>query len=147
MSEYVRLSNESLPLKTIKLKTNKTAIDRSEYTVGVFLDLSKAFDTLAQLYFNLSKLEHYGIRDPALSWLKSYLSNRVQFVQYREISSIRRTLSCGVPQGSILGPLLFVLHINDLLCATHLAETMLYADDNTSMFYSNPDLNCAFFCR
>ena len=118
-----------------------TAIDKSEYTVGIFLDLSKAFDTLDHQIL-LSKLEHYGIHGLALSWLKSYLSNRVQFVQYKETCSIRLTLSCGVPQGSILGPLLFVLYINDLPCATRLAETMLFADD-TSVFYSNPDLNCA----
>ena len=118
-----------------------TAIDRSEYTVGIFLDLSKAFDTLDHQIL-LSKLEHYGIRGPALSWLKSYLSNCMQFVQYRETCSIRRPLSWGVPHTSILGPLLFVLYINGLPCATHLAKTMLFVDD-TSVFYSKPDLNCA----
>ena len=72
----------------------------------------------------------------------SYLSNRLQLVQYWETCFIRRPLSCGVPQVSILGPLLFALYINDLPCATHLVEIMHFADD-TSVFYSNPDLNCA----
>ena len=84
-----------------------SAIDCNEITVGVFLDLSKAFDTLNhEILF--SKLEHYGIRGLTLQWIKSYFSNRKQFVQYRNISSPLHTIKCGVLQGSILGPLLFL---------------------------------------
>ena len=70
-----------------------SAIDRNEITVGVFLDLSKAFDTLNhEILF--SKLEHYGIRGLTLQWIKSYFSNRKQFVQYRNISSPLQTIKC-----------------------------------------------------
>ena len=95
--------------------TNKiaSAIDRKELTAGVFLDLSKAFDTLDhEILF--SKLEHYGIRGMALQWIKSYLSNRKQFVQYRKTCSDEQVIKCGVPQRSVLGPLHFILYINDL---------------------------------
>ena len=93
--------------------TNKiaSAIDRKELTAGVFLDLSKAFDTLDhKILFN--KLEHYGICGMALQWIKSYLSNRKQFVQFRKTCSDEQVIKCGVPQGSVLGPLLFILNIN-----------------------------------
>ena len=79
------------------------AIDPRETTVGVFLDLSKAFDTLDhQILF--TKLEHYGIRDVALQWIKSYFSLRQQFVQINQTCSSMQTVKCGVPQRSILGP-------------------------------------------
>ena len=90
-----------------------SAIDHNEATAGVFLDLSKAFDTLNhEILF--SKLEHYGIRGLALKWIKSYFLHRKQFVQYINVSSSLQTIKCGVPQGSILGPLFFIFYINDL---------------------------------
>ena len=118
--------------------TNKiaTAIDQNEIAAGVFLDLSKAFDTLNhEILF--SKLEHYGIRGVALNWMKSYFNNRKQFVSYNNVSSNYQLIKCGVPQGSILGPHLFILYINDLPNVSHLAETLLFADD-TSICYSIP---------
>ena len=106
--------NHSTSLSLIHL-INKisSAIDKRESTVGVFLDLSKAFDTLDhQILF--TKLEHYGIRGTALQWIKSYFSCRQQFVQFNQACSPMQTIKSGVPQGSILGPLLFILYINDL---------------------------------
>ena len=110
-----------------------SAIDQRETTVGVFLDLSKAFDTLDhQILF--TKLEHYGIRDVALQWIKSYFSCRQQFVQINQTCSSMQTIKCGVPQGSILGPLFFILYINDLPKASKLTELLRFADD-TSIFF------------
>ena len=116
-----------------------SAIDQRESTVGVFLDLSKAFDTLDhQILF--TKLEHYGIRDMALQWIKSYFSCRQQFVQINPTCSSMQTIKCGVPQGSILGPLFFILYINDLPKASKLTELLLFADDKSIFFsHSNPN--------
>ena len=116
-----------------------SAIDPRETTVGVFLDLSKAFDTLDhQILF--TKLEHYGIRDVALQWIKSYFSCRQQFVQVNQTCSSMQTFKCGVPQGSILGPLFFILYINDLPKDSKLTELLLFADD-TSIFFSHSNPN------
>ena len=115
------------------------AIDPRETTVGVFLDLSKAFDTLDhQILF--TKLEHYGIRDVALQWIKSYFSRRQQFVQINQTCSSMQTVKCGVPQGSILGPWFFILYINDLPKASKLTGRLLFPDDKSILFsHSNPN--------
>ena len=116
-----------------------SAIDQRETTVGVFLDLSKAFDTLDhQILF--TKLEHYGNRDVALQWIKSYFLYRQQFVQINQTCSSMQTVKCGAPQGSILGPLFFILYINDLPKASKLTELLLFADD-TSIFFSHSNPN------
>ena len=105
----------------------------------MFLDLSKAFDTIDhQILF--TKLEHYGIRDVAQQWIKSYFSCRQQFVQINQTCSTMQTIKCGVPQGSILGPLFFILYINDLPKASKLTELLIFADD-TSIFFSHSNPN------
>ena len=88
------------------VETVTDAFEQKEFVVGVFLDLSKAFDTIN---YNIlfSKLHYYGIRDCALNWFQSYLSNRLQQVEYRGDLSSPCYLSHGVPQGSILGPYYF----------------------------------------
>ena len=115
-----------------------SAIDQRETTVGVFLDLSKSFDTLDhQILF--TKLEHYRIRGVALQWIKSYFSCRRQFVQINQTCSPTQTIKCGVPQRSILGPLFFILYINDLLKVSKLTEPLLFADHISIFFsHSNP---------
>ena len=86
-----------------------TAIDNSEYSAGVFIDPSRAFDTLDH-HILYDKLEHDGIRGTALNWFKSYLTNRVQYVEYNNAQSKRLSIKCGVPQGTILGPIFFYLY-------------------------------------
>lgn len=83
-----------------------SAVDESKITGGVFLDLSKAFDTLDHNLL-IHKLDYYGISGVALNWIRSYLENRQQFVQYNGRQSVKQNIVCGIPQGSILGPLLF----------------------------------------
>ena len=109
------------------------AVERNETTVGIFLDLSKAFDTINHDIL-LYKLEYYGFRGVVLDWFKSYLSNRKQFVRYQMHDSNHKIINCGVPQGSILGPLLFILYINDIVNTTSLLELILFADDTTLLF-------------
>ena len=115
------------------------AIDEGEYAVGIFLDLSKAFDTLDH-YTLIAKLEYYGIRGLALEWFKSYLCSRKQYVFLNGQSSTMRPVVCGVPQGSILGPLLFLLYINDIATCSDILNFILFAGD-TNLFYSNKDLS------
>lgn len=103
--------------------------------LGIFLDYSKAFDCINHSIL-FQKLECYGIRGAALLLIKSYLSHRRQYVQINEYKSTLRTVSCGVPQGSILGPLLFNLYINDIVSVDTNVRFIIYADD-TSLFLSD----------
>ena len=81
--------------------------------------------------FNSFKLEYYGFRGIVLDWFISYLKNRKQFVRYQSCDSEYKNIKCGVPQGSILGPLLFILYVNDITTTTSLLEIILFADDTT----------------
>ena len=115
-----------------------SSLDKGQHSVGVFLDLKKAFDTVN---FNIlfDKLSHIGIRGNPLNLLKSYLNNRKQTVTISSFKSPLKNTLCGVPQGSILGPLLFLIYINDLPNALTSSFPIMYADD-TNIFYSGKSL-------
>lgn len=117
------------------------ALDNKKITIGVFIDLKKAFDTINHAIL-LKKLERYGIRGVAGNWIKSYLSDRVQYVEMGEFSSECCEISCGVPQGSVLGPKLFNLYINDIFQVSKLIKCVLFADD-TNIFYCDDNFDKA----
>uniref|UniRef100_A0A669C5X4 Reverse transcriptase domain-containing protein n=1 Tax=Oreochromis niloticus TaxID=8128 RepID=A0A669C5X4_ORENI len=114
------------------------AIDNKEYTVGVFIDLKKAFDTIDHSIL-MNKLERYGIRGIAYKWMKSYLDDRYQYVEINNVKSNQLKVTCGVPQGSVLGPKLFILYINDICSVSKLLKCVLFADD-TTLYCSGKDL-------
>ena len=115
------------------------ALEEGDYVLGLFLDFSKAFDTVNHdILFD--KLEIYGIRGTALDWFKSYFDSRKQYVVFDGVESSSRYITCGVPQGSILGPLLFLLYINDLSSVSDKLFSLLFADDS-NMFLSGKDPN------
>ena len=105
----------------------------------VFLDLKKAFDTVDHGVL-LGKLSLYGIQESAYDWFKSYLNNRTQKCVVNGSLSKVCSLGCGVPQGTILGPLLFFIYINDLPNCLSFCQPRMFADD-THITYASADLH------
>ena len=119
------------------------SFDKKEFTLGVFIDLSKAFDTVNHDIL-LTKLQYFGLNNKYIKWFTSYLNNRKQFVCYGDRNnSSREIINCGVPQGSILGPLLFLLYVNDLCNASEIVKPIMFADD-TNIFLSAKNIKQLF---
>ena len=128
-------STENAILETVEKL--KSAVDDQKVTCGIFLDFSKAFDTINH-HILLEQLYKYGIRGLPHAWFSGYITNRKQYVKIGNVESSLTTITCGVPQGSTLGPLLFLLYINDLPRSSKKLTFRIFADD-TNMFFSTRD--------
>ena len=114
----------------------RNACDKNLYTCGVYLDLQKAFDTVNHEIL-LKKLEYYGIKGTSYNWFQSFLCGRMQFTQIKDSESSLKTISHDVPQGSVLGPLLFIIFINDMHNSIEHSKMHHYADDTNLLLTDN----------
>ena len=138
-SQYGFRSNHSTCHALIDLQDKiVSAINNNKFGIGTFIDLSKAFDIVNHDIL-LYKLQHYGVHGLPLAWFKNYLGNRYQFTVFNNVSSSHSLIKHGVPQGSILGPLLFLIYVNDIEKSSSKFDFIMYADD-TTLFYTQPDL-------
>ena len=115
-------------------------LNSKQNTISTFLDLKKAFDTVDHQIL-LAKCSSYGLRGHVLKVLKSYLSRKFQYTEIGSKKSSMRSIKIGVPQGSLMGPLLFVIYINDLTLETSDIKSILYADDTVVYTKSEPKTN------
>ena len=115
-----------------------SAIDSQSCCAGVFIDLKKAFDTVGHELL-VEKLNVYGIRGVANKWLQDYLANRKQYVVINDDCSDLLDMTCGVPQGSVLGPIMFIIYINDICNVSDVVKCVLFAND-TNIFCSERNL-------
>ena len=107
-----------------------TQLDKDEMPINIYLDLSKAFETIDHTIL-IDKLKYYGVHEINLKLFSSYLENRKQYTEIDNVKSNTSLITTGVPQDSILGPLLFIIYINDFAQATKLFNFLIYADDTT----------------
>ena len=123
--------NRSTELAVLELMdTNTDNMNQNLSPVNIYVDLSKSFDCLDHAIL-LSKLNYYGLNDNAINLLENYLSDRDQYVQLGNFKSQYHNISCGIPQGSVMGPLLFNIVINGFPSATNKFYFIVYVDDTT----------------
>ena len=141
IEQYGFRSGHSTELAALHLIDYLTKqMDVGEIPINIYIDLSKAFDTLDHTIL-LEKLRYYGIRGVAHKLMLNYLSHRYQYVEYNGVQSSSQHINTGVPQGSILGPLLFSFYINDLPLVSPVFRMLMYADDTTLFCNINNDIN------
>jgi len=132
-------NKHSTILALIEIVDNiREELDRGNSVIGIYLDLSKAFDTVSHDIL-LHKLSYYGIRGHTYFWLKNYLEGRSQYTFVNKTPSESREITVGVPQGSVLGPLLFLIYVNDIGKCVNNAKTRLFADD-TNLFLTGKSI-------
>ena len=117
------------------------SFEKNQFTLGIFIDLSKAFDTVDHKIL-ISKLKNYGVRGNNLKWFESYLNHK-QVIAYNNKYTSFETITCGVPQGSILGPLLFLIYVNNLNQVSNILDPIMFADE-TNFFYSHHQIKTLF---
>ena len=115
------------------------SFDKKEPTAAVLLDISKAFDTVDHAIL-IHKLDYIGIRGKALQWITSYLGNRTQIVKLNNAKSDSLVTNCGVPQGSVLGPLLYSIYTNDAFTSLKHCKLVQFADDSTLYIGGQPEV-------
>ena len=129
--QYGFRPNRSTELAALELMDrNIDSMNQNFSPVNIYADLSKAFDCLDHAIL-LNKLKYYGVNDNAIKSLKKYLSDRDQYMQLVNFKSQIYNILCGIPQGSVMGPLLFNIVINDLSSAMNTFDFIMYADDTT----------------